>query len=85
MGLAKQLRAIILLPVMMTLIIPGLIIASNREMHPGWSLPLPLNYVPFLCGLLLIGLGLTLVYQTVRLFSTVGQGTLAPWEPPPTQ
>jgi protein-S-isoprenylcysteine O-methyltransferase Ste14 len=37
--------------------------------------------LPVLGGVL-IGLGLVLMVATIRLFVTVGKGTLAPWEPP---
>jgi protein-S-isoprenylcysteine O-methyltransferase Ste14 len=33
-------------------------------------------------GCALLCLGLVLVVATIRLFGTVGQGTLAPWNPP---
>jgi protein-S-isoprenylcysteine O-methyltransferase Ste14 len=33
-------------------------------------------------GVICICLGLALMTATIRLFATVGQGTLAPWEPP---
>ncbi len=34
-----------------------------------------------LIGLPLIALGLLLVLSTIRLFATIGRGTLAPWDP----
>jgi len=34
---------------------------------------------PLLVGILLIGLGLALLVQTISLFATIGHGTLAPW------
>jgi protein-S-isoprenylcysteine O-methyltransferase Ste14 len=39
------------------------------------------DLVPALFGSVLIALGLALVAWTVKLFVTVGQGTLAPWDP----
>jgi protein-S-isoprenylcysteine O-methyltransferase Ste14 len=47
----------------------------------GWELPAGPALLPTLAGLALIGLGLLLVVRTVALFATVGQGTLAPWDP----
>jgi protein-S-isoprenylcysteine O-methyltransferase Ste14 len=63
--------------------IPGLLLYLNPDaIQPGWSWPLPWSLAPYPVGLLLIGLGLTLMIKTIRLFVTVGRGTLAPWEPP---
>lgn len=73
--------AILLLPVMMTLIIPSVIIATTDSLHIGWMLAAPLNVMSVLAGTLLIGLGLVLVVATIRLFATIGRGTLAPWSP----
>ncbi len=77
----KHVQAILLLPVMMTLIIPGVIIATTGAVHIGWLLPAPFDLIPSLVGVLFIGLGLVLVVATVRLFATIGRGTLAPWAP----
>ena len=33
-------------------------------------------------GIICVGVGLLLMVATIRLFVTVGKGTLAPWEPP---
>ncbi len=73
--------AILLLPARMTLIIPGVIMATTDSMHIGGMLPAPINVLAALAGILLIGLGLVLVVATIRLFATIGQGTLAPWSP----
>jgi protein-S-isoprenylcysteine O-methyltransferase Ste14 len=37
--------------------------------------------LPALLGVSLVGVGLVLFVRTVALFATVGQGTLAPWDP----
>lgn len=73
--------AILLLPIMMTLVIPSVIIATTDSPHIGWMLPAPFNVLAALVGILLIGLGLVLVVATTRLFATIGRGTLAPWSP----
>lgn len=78
----QHLRAILLLPGIVTLLIPGLIISRTRSVQIGWGLAWPWSLVLAGNGILFMSLGLTLLYQTVRLFITRGQGTLAPWQPP---
>ncbi len=82
MLLIKHLRAIAFLPVTVLIVIPALIIYSTRSINLGWSLPPPLRVLPVILGLFFMILGLILLIQTVSLFATAGQGTLAPWDPP---
>src|SRR5690348_6485898 len=81
MKILRHLQAILLLPLLVTVVIPGLILSGSAGSNAGWSLAPPLNLLPLLAGGLLIGLGLTLVVDTVRLFFQYGEGTLAPWTP----
>ena len=67
----RHLRAIALLPAVVTLVVPALILWGT-DVEVGWGA------VP---GATLIGLGLLLVVWTIALFATVGGGTLAPWDP----
>jgi protein-S-isoprenylcysteine O-methyltransferase Ste14 len=78
----KHLRAIILLPGVVTIVFPGIVIAFTRSIQISWSLIESLNWVLVGIGIASIVLGLSLVIKTVSLFATVGQGTLAPWDPP---
>src|SRR5208337_5025499 len=71
----KQLRAILLLPGMVTVVIPATILYGTSVAWP----PLPWNIVT---GCVFICLGLALMVWTNRLFTMVGKGTLAPWNPP---
>lgn len=78
----KHLRAILLLPVMVTVVIPaGLVYSTGlnssflRQAVPGSRFLFPV------LGVLSVGLGLALMIATIRLFATVGHGTLAPWNP----
>jgi protein-S-isoprenylcysteine O-methyltransferase Ste14 len=79
MRFLRHLRAILLLPVMATLVIPALLLflrqRPDRFFWPSLK-PLPLGI-----GIILISLGLSLVVATNLLFIRVGQGTLAPWDP----
>jgi protein-S-isoprenylcysteine O-methyltransferase Ste14 len=77
----RQLRAIALLPATVALAVPAvLVVAYGAE--PGLGLPAPAWLAPIAAGAALIAAGLRLWWQTIRLFVEVGQGTLAPWDPP---
>jgi protein-S-isoprenylcysteine O-methyltransferase Ste14 len=68
----RHARAVLLLPTMVTVAIPAIII---------WRRGAEIDPVSALLGGVLVALGLVLVVWTVKLFVTVGQGTLAPWDP----
>jgi protein-S-isoprenylcysteine O-methyltransferase Ste14 len=74
----KQLRAILLLPGMVTGVIPATILCTTGIGWPSfpWNIALPI------IGSIFILLGLSLMVWTNCLFATVGHGTLAPWNPP---
>jgi protein-S-isoprenylcysteine O-methyltransferase Ste14 len=76
----RQLRAIGLLPGMVTIAIPAVILAVGGT-DIGWGLEGAWAAIPVAAGLVLIGAGLALWYRTVTLFARVGKGTLAPWDP----
>jgi protein-S-isoprenylcysteine O-methyltransferase Ste14 len=67
---------------MVTVVVPGTLLWLTGPDTLGlWeSAPATRLFLPLL-GFLLIGLGLVLMVATIRLFMTVGQGTLAPWNP----
>ena len=73
----KQLRAILLLPGIVTAVIPAAILYCTGI---GW-LPSPGDIILPVMGSILIFLGLALIAWTNRLFITVGKGSLAPWNP----
>ncbi len=67
-----------MLPGMVLVVIPATILYTSWRGWPSspWSFVLPVvGTVPILFGL-------TLMVWTNRLFTTVGNGTLAPWNPP---
>lgn len=72
MSVWRQLRAVLLLPFTVTVVLPALIVWGSGGVD--------VDLVPALLGSALIALGLALVVWTVWLFVTVGQGTLAPWD-----
>jgi protein-S-isoprenylcysteine O-methyltransferase Ste14 len=77
----RQALAIVLLPGTVTILVPILILTGGRGPIVGWGLPGALALVPVLAGVALIAAGVALWALTVRLFGTVGEGTLAPWDP----
>jgi protein-S-isoprenylcysteine O-methyltransferase Ste14 len=79
----KHLRAILLLPGMVLLVIPGLILWGGGFDTLGLWRSVPSSKVILaIVGVICVGVGLLLMVATIRWFMTVGQGTLAPWEPP---
>jgi protein-S-isoprenylcysteine O-methyltransferase Ste14 len=77
----KQLRAIGLLPGMVTLVVPTLIVLLTDSLNVGAGLDGALAAIPVLLGAALIAAGFLLWLETVRLFARIGRGTLAPWDP----
>jgi len=78
----RALRSIIVLPGMALIVIPGLILWWTDSFNPGWGLSSGLKVLLYLFGFSLLGIGLTLLISTIRLFVSRGKGTLAPWDPP---
>jgi protein-S-isoprenylcysteine O-methyltransferase Ste14 len=67
----RHLVAVLACPVVVTAAVPAVIVwRTGAGIEPLGLLSVPL-----------IALGLLLVVSTVRLFATVGRGTLAPWDP----
>lgn len=73
MSVWRHLLAIGLLPLMVTVVVPGLLVWRGAADVAAWPL--------VLSGAVLIVLGLALVAWTAALFARVGGGTLAPWDP----
>lgn len=77
----RHVLSILLLPGVVTIVIPVVIIWQTRQLHIGWGLRFPWTLLPILAGLIFLGSGVFLLFQTIALFITVGKGTLAPWDP----
>jgi len=68
----KHVRAIVLLPGTVTVVIPVLIVVfGHAEVVPSTAAT----------GAVVAAVGIALVAWTVWLFANVGRGTLAPWDP----
>ena len=76
----RHLKAAVLLPGMVTIAIPAVILATSGT-NAGWDLDAPWSGLTLVAGAALTLCGLGLWWWTVRLFATVGEGTLAPWDP----
>ena len=66
-----------------TIAVPGTTLWLTGTDTPGlWrSIPASRIVLPILGGVC-VGTGLVLAVATIRLFMTVGEGTIAPWDPP---
>lgn len=78
----RHLRSVLLLPFVVTVVVPMLLVLPLRSLAIGWPVSSPLQWLLRLIGVAALFGGLRLVVQTVRLFAHVGEGTLAPWDPP---
>jgi protein-S-isoprenylcysteine O-methyltransferase Ste14 len=77
----KHLRAILLLPFVVTVVVPSVILWLAGPDTLGLWQSAPATRVLLPVGGALVCLGLVLMVATIRLFVTVGQGTVAPWNP----
>jgi protein-S-isoprenylcysteine O-methyltransferase Ste14 len=82
MRIRRHLGPIGLAPGVVTLVVPAVILYLTGAIDFGWGLPPPTSWLLPLLGCALIGLGLLIMYKTISLFASVGEGTLAPWDPP---
>ena len=76
----RHLAAILMLPFVVTIIVPFFLV-KGQPIELWWGLGYPLSLLPLLIGIAFFISGLLLVIVTVRLFVTIGKGTLAPWDP----
>src|SRR2546423_15587235 len=79
----QHVRAIGLLPGVVTVVVPAVIVLTGDAVQVGWGLPEGVAALAVLAGVGLIGLGLLLVVRTVALFASIGGGPPAPRGPTP--
>jgi protein-S-isoprenylcysteine O-methyltransferase Ste14 len=77
----RQARAIAVLPGNVTIVVPALILLFVEGPEIGWGLGGVAAVAVALLGLVLVVAGFSVWLWTVRLFSRVGRGTLAAWDP----
>ncbi len=80
--LLQQLKAIILLPGSVTLVVPFVVLWLLGDQLFCWQLQMPFNYIAVFVAAILIIIGVGLAYMTIRLFIKTGQGTIVRWNPP---
>jgi len=73
----SHVKAVLLAPFTVTVIIPLTILCLSKDVHIGWGMG-----VDFAMGTLLLSGGLYLVATTIKLFAQMGKGTLLPSNPP---
>jgi protein-S-isoprenylcysteine O-methyltransferase Ste14 len=80
MRFLRHLIAILVLPFTVTAVVPFWI---ARRYQVAATLPeSPADLLLALAGVVVGGIGLALFLASLRRFSTEGEGTLAPWDPP---
>ncbi len=70
------------LPFGVLIVFPSIILWLTNDFSLGWNLPPSLNLLLMILGFAILLSGLTLLAVTIRMFSKIGNGTLAPWAPP---
>jgi protein-S-isoprenylcysteine O-methyltransferase Ste14 len=80
MKLARHLLAVAVLPFSVAVLIP-LWLARSNDIFPAMRTDLA-EVVLQIVGVLVLVVGLILFSASLRNFATVGEGTLAPWDPP---
>jgi len=77
----RLLKTLIALPGMALVLVPAIILAVADGTRFSYDLAAPDQFL-FWLALLPAGAGLGLAVWTVKLFTTFGEGTPAPWDPP---
>ena len=77
----RQARAIALLPGNVTIVVPAVILVLTSGPELGWGLGGLPGALVVAVGIALIVVGFSLWLWQVRLFSRIGKGTLAAWDP----
>lgn len=78
----QHVKAVILLPFTVTVVIPGIILYFAGFEGMALYQPTSWKVLMLLGALVFLGVGLVLFATTVALFAKIGRGTLAPWSPP---
>ncbi len=76
----RRLLSVLLLPTSVAIVIPALLV-NGYGTKVGWGLPGVAAALPVIGGAIALLIGLRLAYETISLFGSEGEGTLAPWDP----
>lgn len=77
----KHIRAVVALPLMVTVVIPVFFVVFTGSFNPGWGLERASADVIIMLGIGLLVAGLGLLFKSIILFIQIGDGTIAPWDP----
>jgi protein-S-isoprenylcysteine O-methyltransferase Ste14 len=70
-----------LLPIGVMILMPWFLMWWTSDTTIGWSLPWSLELFVLLFGLTTLSFGILLLVMCIRMFASIGRGTLAPWAP----
>jgi protein-S-isoprenylcysteine O-methyltransferase Ste14 len=80
MTILRHLLSILLLPFVVTVVVPRWLLGMDVESF-GWGGALAVDGISRVAGAVVFAIGFGLFAWCVALFARVGQGTLAPWDP----
>jgi protein-S-isoprenylcysteine O-methyltransferase Ste14 len=81
LNVLKQIRAVVMLPFAVTVVVPALLVYLTDSAGMAWSVSETWDAGLYILSFMFIASGLFLGFQTVMLFAKEGEGTLAPWDP----
>lgn len=71
-----------LLPFSVMILVPWILMWITADTTLGWSLSWSFDLLILLTGFTILVTGVILMAACIRLFNSIGKGTLAPWAPP---
>jgi len=81
MTIIRHFIAILLLPFVMTVLVPRWLMSAFAQSDTRWIDGTLTATFAHLAGMLILLLGVSLFIWCLTLFARVGRGTLAPWDP----
>jgi protein-S-isoprenylcysteine O-methyltransferase Ste14 len=76
----RQVESILALPFVVIVLIPAIIVYFTQS-NLKFSLYNSITIFSLVIGIMIIIVGLLILTKTILLFSHIGKGTLAPWDP----
>ncbi|MHA1964490.1 MAG: methyltransferase family protein [Candidatus Thorarchaeota archaeon] len=70
-----------MLPISVLILVPWFLMWLTADTTIGWSLAWSLDLLVMFVGLTLLLTGVLLVVACIRMFTKIGEGTIAPWAP----
>jgi protein-S-isoprenylcysteine O-methyltransferase Ste14 len=77
----RHLLSILLLPFMVIVVVPYSLLNAFAAVDTQWGNGILIEWISRITGGIFLLSGLGLLGWCIRLFASVGQGTLAPWDP----